>query len=217
MESERVLALDISSKTGWSLIVSSLEGVKLEAYGQIPSISEPVGTYPLNYLQWAEICFKKIFDLFDQLKPTVLVIEETASGSKSNYSQKILEWIHFLVAKMIKEYNIKTVYFLTEQWRRECGCIMTLSEKKKNKQVREYKKKVEKETGKKTTVAYDIDGSRIGLTNRKHVNVRRANEVFGPFLKTPLKKKDEDTADSLLLGYAYHLRRMSNHERLLAR
>jgi hypothetical protein len=48
----------------------------------------------------------------------------------------------------------------------------------------------------------------MGKITRKHVNIRRANEVFGAFLKTPLRKKDEDTADSLLLGYCYHLRRL---------
>jgi hypothetical protein len=42
--------------------------------------------------------------------------------------------------------------------------------------------------------------------------VRRANEIFGKFLKEPLRKKDEDTADSLLLGYCWHLRRLKANE-----
>lgn len=208
MISKRILSLDMSTKTGYALIVSDDKGFVLEEYGQIPQISEPPGQYPSNYIDWAYICFEHIQGLVDRLAPDVLVIEETASGSKNIYSQKILEWLHFLVAKMIKSCQIEAVYLMTEQWRRETGCQMSNDEKKKNKQVREYKKKVEKETGTKTTVAYDINGKRIGLTNRKHVNVRRANEVFGEFLKEPLRKKDEDTADSLLLGYAYHLRRM---------
>ena len=131
-----------------------------------------------------------------------MVIEETASGSKNIYSQKILEWLHFLVAKMIKESRMRAVYLMTEQWRRETGCVMSKEEKKKNKQVREYKKSHD------VSIAYDKDGKRIGLVGRKHVNVRRANEVFGEFLREPLRKKDEDTADSLMLAYAYHLRRM---------
>lgn len=202
MNPERVLSLDISTKTGWSLIVSGPEGVELEAYGQEPPISEPPGTYPVNFVDWAYMVYSKITNLIDRLHPDVLVIEETASGSKSIYSQKILEFIHFLVAKLIKECQIKTIYLLTEVWRREVGCVMSKEEKLRNKEVRDFKKK------NKSKIAYDRDGKRIGLVGRKHVNVRRANEVFGKFLSTPLRKKDEDTADSLLLAYCYHLRRM---------
>lgn len=202
MNLERVLSLDISTKTGWSLLVSGSDGVELEAYGQEPAMSEPPGQYPGNYVDWAYAVYGKITALIDRLHPDVLVIEETASGSKSIYSQKILEFIHFLIAKLIKECNIKAIYLLTEVWRREVGCVMSKAEKDRNKAVREYKKK------NKSKIAYDISGKRIGLVGRKHVNVRRANEVFGKFLNTPLRKKDEDTADSLLLAYCYHLRRM---------
>jgi len=82
---------------------------------------------------------------------------------------------------------------------------MTKEESKHNKKVKLYK-----ETHGDTKVAYDEKGKRIGKLGKKHINVRRANEVFGKFLKTPLRKKDEDIADSLLLGCCYHLRRMKN-------
>lgn len=199
---ERVLALDMSTKTGWSLQISSKDSITLEAYGQIEAIPEPEGQYPVNYVNWAYECFGHVIELIDKYAPDVLVIEETASGSKNSYSQKILEFIHFLVAKSIKETNIKAVYFLTEQWRRETGCKMSKEESLHNKEVKKYKEK------NVTKVAYGTDGKRIGKITRKHVNVRRANEVFGESLKEPLRKKDEDTADSLLLGYAYHLRRL---------
>lgn len=207
MNPERVLSLDISTKTGWAFMISSSEGLNLESYGKINQISEPEGQYPVNYVDWAHMCFNKILELINTYKPEVLVIEETVAGSKSVFSQKILEWIHYLVAKYQKENTIKAVYFLTGQWRVITGCQMTNEEKKKNKEVRDFKKKSEKQTGVKTTVAYDKDGKRIGLVNRKHVNVRRANEEFGKFLKEPLRKKDEDLADALLLGLAYHSRK----------
>lgn len=207
MTLKRVLSLDMSSKTGWALIISSDECLKLEEYGMIPKSSEPPGKYPSNYVDWAYQVFGEINKLIDRLKPDVLVIEETVAGSKQVYSQKILEWIHFLVAKFIKESNIETVYMLTGSWRAETGCIMTKEEKKKNKDVREFKKKVEAKTGVKPMAAYDINGKRIGIVGKKHVNVRRANEVYGDFLKRPLQKKDEDEADALMLAYCYHLRR----------
>jgi hypothetical protein len=206
MKSERILSLDMSTKTGWALMVSSESGVALEAYGKIPQIHTPDGEYPGNFIVWAREIFWQIVKIVDDSAPDVLVIEETASGSKAIYTQKILEWIHFLVADMITQHQMKAVYLLTEQWRRETGCLMSKEESKRNKQVREYKKK------NATTIAYDIEGKRIGKITRKHVNIRRANEVFGSFLTTPLRKKDEDTADSLLLGYCYHLRRMKENE-----
>jgi len=205
---ERILALDMSTKTGWALLVSG-EDLLLENYGQVPQIHTPIGEYPQSFVEWAYAVYEKIVELIDNNAPDVLVIEETSAGSKAIYTQKILEWIHFLVAKLIKETNIKVVYLLTEQWRRETGCKMSKEESTHNKNVRKYKSK------NKTKIAYNDSGKRIGRLTRKHVNIRRANEVFGEFFEEPLRKKDEDLADSLLLGYCYHLRRMKNERRSL--
>lgn len=204
---ERILALDMSTKTGWSCLESDGKDFKLVEYGKIDKTSEPEGQYPGNFVEWAENIFLEIQKVIMTFRPDVLVIEETASGSKSIYSQKILEWIHFLVANHIKMRHYKAVYLLTEQWRRETGCLMSKEESKHNKTVKTYKIKAG------TNIAYDISGKRIGKITRKHVNIRRANEIFSNFLKEPLRKKDEDTADSLLLAYCYHLRKVK-HELL---
>lgn len=198
---ERVLSLDISTKTGWACLISSPESLVLEDTGQVPAIHEPLGYYPSNYVEWAYLNFAEILRLVETHQPDVLVIEETAGGSKSGMSQKILEFTHFLVAKFIRETGIKVMYFLTEEWRRATGCLMTKEEKKRNA----TRSKLKKETGQK--LARDKDNKIIGKITRKHVNVRRANEVFGEFLKTPLRQKDEDTADALLLAYAYHAKK----------
>jgi len=207
MDSMRILSLDMSSKTGWALITSSSEEYALVESGIIQKSSEPPGQYPANYVAWAYQVFGQILDLIERLKPDALVIEETVAGSKQVYSQKILEWIHFLVAQYIKQTGIKATYLLTGSWRSEVGCIMTKDERNRNKLVREQKKAIEKETGTRPMAAYDINGKRIGIVGKKHVNIRRANEVFGKFLKKPLQKKDEDEADAMLLAYCYHLRR----------
>jgi hypothetical protein len=204
MTDERILALDMSSKTGWASMISTQNGIVLEEYGTALQIHEPEGKYPTNYVEWAFACFGQIEALIDRFAPDVLVIEETVAGSKGVYTQKILEWIHFLVAKFIKETNIKAIYLLTGTWRSEVGCKMTKEESKHNKKVSKYKEEHD------TSIAYDENGKRIGKLTKKHINIRRANEVFGKFLKKPLIKKDEDTADSLLLGYCYHLRRIKN-------
>lgn len=206
INSERVLSLDISTKTGYALIVSSNDGIFLESYGTLPKISEPIGLYPSNYIDWAYQCFEKILELIDRFAPEVLVVEETSKGSKNAMSQKILEFIHFLLAKFIKETGIKSVYVMTEQWRREIGCQMSKVEKDRNKEVRDYKKK------NNTNIAYDKNGKRTGLIGRKHVNIRRVSEIFADQLIRPLKRKDEDLADGLGLAACYHLRRIKNEQ-----
>jgi hypothetical protein len=204
VNSEKVLSLDISTKTGWAFAISSDGGIQLEDYGAIPQIHEPEGEYPSNYVMWAYKCYAEMVRLIEKYSPQVLVIEETSKGSKNAFSQKILEWSHFLLAQYIKSSKIKAVYLLTEQWRREIGCQMTKEEKKRNKEVREYKKK------NKTVVAYDINGKRTGLIGRKHVNIRRVSEIFVGQLKAPLMRKDEDLADGLGLLACYHFRRIKD-------
>lgn len=206
---ERILSLDISTKTGWASMVSGAD-LTLEDYGTIASIHQPDGVYPEVFVDWAYLCFNEIKALIDRFTPDTLVIEETVAGSKGVYTQKILEFIHFLVAKLIKETKIRAIYLLTGEWRSLVGCKMTKEESKHNKTVKKYK-----EDHGDTRVAKDASGKRIGKLTKKHINVRRANEVFGKFLKAPLKKKDEDTADSLLLGYCYHLRRIKNEQKSL--
>jgi len=207
MTEEKVLNLDISTKTGWSLMLSSDSELRLIEYGQYKAIVEPEGQYPVNYVDWAYLCFENILKLINKFTPDILVIEETCAGSKNVYSQKILEWTHFLLAKFIKETNIRVRYLLTGQWRTLVGCKMTKEESAHNKMVKEYKKR------NKVKIAYDDSGKRIGKLTKKHINIRRANEIFSKFLSEPLRKKDEDTADSLLLGAAYHFQRMEYERR----
>lgn len=203
MTNEKVLALDISTKTGWAYGLSHDGGIELRTYSTIPQIHQPEGNYPSNYVIWAESIFTKIFELIETHDPDVLVIEETSKGSKNAMSQKILEFIHFLLAQYIKDNDKKSIYLMTEQWRRNIGCQMSKEEKIRNKEVRDYKKK------NSTIIAYDINGKRTGLIGRKHVTIRRVSEIFKDQLFEPLKRKDEDKADALGLLAAYHVGRLS--------
>lgn len=206
MNPERILALDVSTKTGYAVAVSSDSSIKLENYGTLEQIHQPEGNYPSNYVLWAYSVFKEIEELIERFKPNILVIEETSKGSKNAMSQKILEFTHFLLAQYIMVNGLTTEYIMTEQWRREIGCKMSDAEKIRNKEVRAYKKK------NKTTLAYDINGKRIGIIGRKHVNIRRVSEIFGDQLKEPLKRKDEDLADGLGLLACYHFRRLKGNK-----
>jgi len=197
----RVLALDVSTKTGYAVVDMSKKSFKLITSGTLPKESEPSTKeyqYPVNYLIWAGICMKHMVELFRKYNPDEFVIEETAKGSKNNMSQKIVEFIHYEIADAFTMDgwfgNLPRTYYLTEEWRRICGCKMNNIEKKQNAEVRKQKKKGIK-------VAKNKEGKRIGIIGKKHVNVRRANEVYG----LDLILKDEDRADALLLAYALYL------------
>src|ERR1700677_1525716 len=103
MELERILSLDISTKTGYAFAISSQNGMKLEGYATLKQIHEPNGKYPGTYVDWSLMCFKEIKKVIDQFNPNILVIEETSKGSKNAMSQKVLEYIHYNLAYYIKE------------------------------------------------------------------------------------------------------------------
>jgi Holliday junction resolvasome RuvABC endonuclease subunit len=202
VESERVLSLDLSSKTGYALLVSSESGMVLETYGQVDKISCPDDEpYPGSYITWAYMCFAKVEELIEWLKPDVLVIEEITK-SKNAMSQKFLDFLHFLVCKFVQETGIKNVWFQTGEWRKEVNSKMSEAEKNRNKEVRKYKKEH------KSKLAYDIKGKRIGMIGKKHVTIRLINDVFKDQLVEPLKRKDEDAADAIALSYCYYKRKM---------
>lgn len=195
----RLLALDLSTKTGWAVMDVIDGGFNLVKSGTLPKLEKPDHPYPMDYAIWAQNCFDSIFALIKEYKPDELVIEETSKGSKNNYSQKILEFIHYLMAVYISACGIKATYYMTGQWRGICGCKLTLEEKKRNKVV-----KTSHSEG--TKVVKNAEGKRIGKIGKKHVNVRRANEIFD----LDLVRKDEDRADALLLAYAHYI---TYHER----
>lgn len=198
----RILALDMSTKTGWAVIDVPEKGkFTLVDAGTLEKISEPEGDYPVNYLDWSGKCFNYIEEIINKFNPTEFVVEETSKGSKNNMSQKIVEFMHYELALWFRDCDEKDRprrYYLTEEWRRICECKMNKEEKKQNAEVRKQRKKGIK-------VAKNKEGKRIGIIGKKHVNVRRANEVFG----LELLLKDEDRADALLLGYALYLEKYS--------
>lgn len=202
---QKVLGLDISSKTGWSVQFVSKDGCKLDSFGLLGPFEEPNRQYPLSTYEWAHICACSIIEKIDEVKPDVIIIEETSKGSKNHLSQKLLEWIHYIVAESLIQSDVWPIYYQTGEWRGAVGCQMTKEEKKKNALVRKLK------NGDSKVVAKDENGKRIGKTTKKHVNVRIANELYG--LK--LKMKDNDKADALLLVRCYFEYKYNNYTRNL--
>jgi len=218
---KRVLSLDISSKTGWGFFKVSTSNIRLIECGRLPKTNLDANLpYPEDYLQWASYTWQEMESLLDRFNPTHIAVEETTikvTGS-NNFSQKFLEWCHYhLATYLVNNPLLDYRYFKTDEWRKVVGCnTMTDADKKHNKLYRETKKAMpdeyktdsdgeyilkKKKKILKPKIVKDSTGKRISLVDKKDLNIRKANELFG----LNLIKKDEDIADGALLGYALSL------------
>lgn len=184
-----IVALDISTKTGFAVFSDS----KLIEYGTLFQEKSPlqVGDYPIGFVHFAEKVGDDILTLVRKYESKEVVIEET-NASRQNYSQKILEFIHFAVVKKLIESGVRVHYVRTGVWRQLTGSNQTSEEKKLNAKIGRIKKK----TGKKLA---KIDGKVVGKKTRKHSAIRSFGDHFG----IELKRKEEDAAEAALLGLAF--------------
>jgi hypothetical protein len=192
----KVLALDISTKTGWAIF----EDGKPVSWGTLFPDKElkDFGSYPASYVKWARhltnrLCSEIVYPFrsANAQEEFAVVIEET-NASRQNYSQKILEYLHFCICEYFDKCEIVPIYVRTGEWRRATESKMSKEEKALNAKIARIKKK----TGKKLA---KIDGKVVGKKGRKHVALRVVHEIFG----IELKRKEEDAADALLLGLGY--------------
>jgi hypothetical protein len=201
----KILALDVSTKTGWALF----NGDKIYDFGtggttnfllgkgliQNPKKVHEWGEYPWGYLNATEFMAQKILELVTNIGPDVIVIEET-NGSKSRYTQKVLEFIHCnLLYRLFAVFDGKVFYINSSEWRKVLGLSLSKEDKKANKKLN-VAKKLSETTGKK------LNRTELGIkgkVTKKHISVRYVNETYG--LK--LKLKDNDIADAICIGTAY--------------
>lgn len=196
---KRVLALDLSTKTGWAELSSAQpNSVSVEGYGRIvvPSFSTK-GDYPWNYADGAGVVAEKIKDLIVTIGPEDLdiAIEETNLG-RSRYAQKALEFIHKETLRAIEELvpRDRVKYISSSEWRSTLGLKLTPEDRAANKKLKEAVA-VAAATGSK------VDKKALGVSGKvsaKHLSVRWVNETFG----LDLKMKDNDAAEAICLGTA---------------
>lgn len=186
----RVVALDISSKTGWAIF----QGGKLEKYGlfSLPKRIKEYGLYPESYILAATAMVDLIYTISVD-KNTVYVIEETNS-SRSRYTQKILEYIHCLFLDRFfsttdSNFPKEVIYISTSIWRKAVGVVMSKEDKKNNFKISKAKRE-----GKSKS-----DLGVKGKVTAKHLSVRHVNEKYG----LNLKLKNNNEADAIALGEAY--------------
>lgn len=204
----KVLALDISTATGWALLEGSWpfcasNKVDLLRYGVV-EVLQPLpefGKYPYNYHKvsnWLASQFVEIWKKNDN--PMYVVIEETNLG-KNRLSQKILEFTHkatlsaFMSSSPAIEDIPEICYINTNEWRKTLGATLTNEEKRSNAKLARAKR----EAAKKGT---PLDKKKLGIRGRfnaKHASVRWVNDTYG----LSLKLKDNDIADAIAVGTAF--------------
>jgi hypothetical protein len=194
----KVLALDISTSAGWAVFVDA----QLSRFGRIElpkTIREYHPKYPWSYVLGTKEMATKLHALVIQIRPDVIVIEETNLG-RNRYSQKVLEFIHcnflrILECVTVGICNPEIVYLSSSVWRRALALEMSAEDRRNNSKLSRAKSKAKKAGEKLDKGALGVKG-RI---NKKHLAVRYVNDAFS----LDLKMKDNDTADAICLGAAY--------------
>lgn len=194
----RLLALDLSTSTGWALFESEGSSDRLVEHGRIELGESVLGwggrTYPWSHLAAIARMGSGILALVEEHKPDLIVIEETTGGGRANrYSMKILEWLHHHVLSLL-EAQYPVHYVDVGEWRRILGIRMTPEDKRQNARLSRAKSK-SRLTGEK------LDKKELGVSGKvtiKHVTLRWVNARFG----LQLLKKDDDIADAICVGLA---------------
>ncbi len=181
----KVLALDISTKTGWSYFESAdsfpLYGtlhVKVEDFN-VNDHPELSPKYPFNIVIAADEMARQILDLYIKFLPDIVIIENTVKG-RNRHTQRILEFLHKAVLDRFKDMRMKLKYIDPSRWRSVLEIRLSNDDKINNKLVNQGKKR--------------------GKITKKHLSVRAVNSLYN--LK--LKLKDNDIADSICLGRAFY-------------
>lgn len=186
----KVLSLDLSTKSGWAVF----ENGKLSNYGRIDIVDKKDIKNKIDYKNFNNATLVSIFQalyefytrfnlLMKEIKPDFVVIEQTNLG-RQRISQKVLEWLHLLICLIVVTHIRQfPIYIDSSDWRKTVGLRLSKDDKKHNKDIRKRKGR--------------------GIINKKHLALRIANEKFLDVFGSPLKVKDNDIADAVLVGVAW--------------
>ena len=188
-----VLALHLSTSTGWAFFSSDERLVtSLDSFGAV-QLEKPLaamGPYPWNYVDGTRLLAEKIGEIAQRTAPDRVIIEETCLG-KSSYAQKSLEMLHLSVLHRMRDlgYEGRLHYARTVAWRQTLGLKLSARDRANNKILAKARR------------AGPIDKASLGIRGKvtvKHLSVDYANRTFS----LQLKRKDDDKADAICLGWA---------------
>ena len=193
------LALDVSTKTGWSVLEQNTETkeITLKEYGveKLPLSVKEYGVYPWNYLNASRALGEQLLNLIIKTNPDVIVIEEINKG-KNRFSQKLLDFLHNQLLVSLDKYRqdrlVPPVFYInSSEWRKKLKLSLSKSDKENNKLV-------------KKATACNVKKSELGVKGKigkKHLSVRYVNQRWG----LNLKIGENDIADSLCQNEAFLL------------
>lgn len=190
---DKILAVDLSTKTGWALFSPSGE---LLCFGKLalPDVTEGYGPYPHGPILAAKDMIRMIESLVAYLKPTVVVVE-TVNNGRNRFTQQILNFLHYRLIEFCQENKTDIKYVDSMAWRKALQLKMDKVQKKNNAKLSKAKREAKK-------VGKILDKKALGIRGKvtvKHLSVQHVNEKFG----LELKVKDNDMADAISLGSAY--------------
>lgn len=208
-----LLALDISTKTGWCIFK---EDVPFEFGLLSREFSWNELEYPRNFVLVSGEMANKMMELIKaHPEVTDIVIEETNKTGRfgSRHSQKILEFIHGELNRRlyIERPDLHVWYINTSDWRRTLK--LSVAETKKAakpflKKLSEMKKALEKEQDRKKKALLKGEIQEFtkqlkkkcihGKIDKKSISVAYVNATFG----LDFKKGDNDISDAICLGRA---------------
>lgn len=199
----KVLALDISSCTGWAVLVGEKDPTKkelptLEEYGTL-ELTQRIKTYAEGEYPWAIRLAamemgEKMGVLIDNVEPDVVVVE-CVNKARARMSQQALDWFHYELVTYLAEAGNDLFYVDSSEWRKVTGSVMDKGSKKANAKLSAAKRKAAAKGTKLDRKALGIKGK----VTKKHVAIARANELFS----LSLKVKDNDKADAILEGLSF--------------
>ena len=179
----KILALDVSTKTGWALFDTLLAN-PLVKYGNILvkieefNVMHPEKSlkYPYNMVDAADKLANLISNLCIEHNPDIVIIENTVKG-KNRHTQRVLEFFHKSILDLLRKFKVQ--YVNPSDWRSNIGMVLSPDDVLNNKLVSKGKKR--------------------GRITKKHLAVRYVKERFN----IDLLMKQNDIADAICIGYSH--------------
>ena len=213
----RVLALDLSSSTGFAVFEGEMnKEPTLKEHGLVvaPKTVKEYGPYPWSIYRATWEQSTHIVEIFNQYRPDVVVIEETNLG-RNRYSQKYLEMLHGF---LLRQFDVignwlyknpapaqnRVVYLSTSTWRKQLGLSLSSEQRKSNRHLTQARSKA-RVNGEIDRKLLNIEKKKVGVKkkyNWKDVAIEAANARYGLSLRV---QTQDDVADAILLGTAFFL------------
>lgn len=155
----KVLGLDLSTKTGWSVLDRAPDGsIGLVEYGRLVVLPDSSVEYPFNMIECSKSIANKLSVIAELHSPNAIIIEETNKG-KNRFSQKQLEFIHFAVAEKLRGQRL--IYVDTSAWRKTLNVNLNGDELQQRKDFKTAKRERQKQAEDEVWVflkdAYEVD------------------------------------------------------------